>query len=139
MWFYLYTCIICWVIDIYYISMDHFNLLIIMLKQIRLCLFIIWSQERCCNTFQITTKVPFWCKRSFDGRISNSKLAIHAKCYEELRKMDNSVRNIRNKRNESLNNGIMTTHLDEWKMCYHRSLKDLQAKHTWCIVEVKRV
>ena len=81
------------------------------------------------NNFQITTKVLYECKRGLDGRISDCELAIHAKCYDELRKMDDSVKNVRNRRNESNNNNTMMTLLDEQNTCCHHSLKHLQV-HT---------
>ena len=64
-----------------------------------------------------------------DGSISYSKLAIHARCFDELRKVDDSARNIRNRRNESISNGIIMTLLDQQKLCCHHNLKDLQV-HT---------
>ena len=32
------------------------------------------------------------CKRGLDGRKSDYKLAIHAKCFDQLRKMNDNVR-----------------------------------------------
>ena len=78
------------------------------------------------NIFQITTKVLYGCKWGLDGRISDCKLTNHAKCYVELRKMDDGVENVRNRRNESVNNSTMMTLLEEQKICCHHSLKDLQ-------------
>ena len=78
------------------------------------------------HVFQNTTKVLYGCRRGLDGRISDGKLATHAKYYDELRKMDDSVRNMRNRRNESFSNSTMMTLLDEQKLCCHYSLKCLQ-------------
>ena len=44
------------------------------------------------NVFQITMKVLYSCKSELDGRISDCKLAIHAKCFDMIQKMDNSNR-----------------------------------------------
>ena len=78
------------------------------------------------NIFQITTKVLIECKRGLDCRISNCKLGMHAKCYDELRTIDDKVKNVRNRRNESLHNGTMIIHLDEQKLGFHYSLNGLQ-------------
>ena len=72
--------------------------------------------------FQITAKVLYGCKRGLDGRISDCKLIIHDKCFDELRKMDDSVRKVKNIRNKNIHNGTLMTLLYELKMCYHHSL-----------------
>ena len=38
-------------------------------------------------------------KEGLDGRISDWKLAMHAKYYDHLKKVDDSVTNVRNRRN----------------------------------------
>ena len=43
--------------------------------------------------------------------------------------MDDGLRKVRNKRNESISNDTMMTLLDEQKMCFHHNLKDLEV-HT---------
>ena len=42
------------------------------------------------------------------------------------KKIDDSVRKVRKRRNERISNGTIITHLDEQKMCSYHSLKDLQ-------------
>ena len=37
------------------------------------------------SIFQITTKVLYGCIRGFNGRISNYKLSIHAKCFNKCK------------------------------------------------------
>ena len=81
------------------------------------------------NTIQITIKVVYHYKRGLNGRITNCRLALHSKCFDELRKMDDCVRKVRNRKNESMSNGTLMTLLYEKKMCCHHSLKDLQV-HT---------
>ena len=81
------------------------------------------------NMFHITTKVLCECKRGLNGKICDCKLSIHAKCVDELRKMDGVIRKVRNRRAEIISNGTIMIHLDEQEMCCHHSLKDLQV-HT---------
>ena len=74
--------------------MDCFNLFIMMPEQ--MCLMKIHNlscfEKNPSNIFQTTTKVPYGCKGGLDGKISNGQVAIHTKCYDELRKMDDSVK-----------------------------------------------
>ena len=50
-----------------------------------------------------------------DGRISDCMLVMHAKCFDELRRIDDSVRKDKNRKNEIIRNGTMMTLLDEQK------------------------
>ena len=49
------------------------------------------------------------------GRISNGKLAIHVRCYDELRKMDFIVESNGKRRNKSFDNTSMRSLLEEPK------------------------
>ena len=49
---------------------------------------------------------------------------MHAKCYDELRTMDESIKIDRNKRNDDVNNSSMMTLLEEQKICCNNSLKE---------------
>ena len=42
-------------------------------------------------------------------------LAMHAKCFDKLRRIDDSVRKDKNRKNEIIRNGTMMTLLDEQK------------------------
>ena len=79
--------------------------------------------------FQITTKVFYGCNMVLDGRLHDCKLAIHAKCFDELPKINDSARNVRNRRNENIGTDTIMVLQDEQRMCCHHSLKDLQV-HT---------
>ena len=54
---------------------------------------------------------------------------MHAKCYDELVKMNDSVKSVRNRKNKSIDNRLMMSLLKEQNICGHHSLKDLQV-HT---------
>ena len=57
----------------------------------------------------------FTCKKGLDGRITDCKFVIHARCVDERRKMDNSVKCVRNKKNKSVENRSMMSPLEEEK------------------------
>ena len=78
------------------------------------------------DMFQITDKVLYGCKIVLDGRLHDCKLAIHAKCFDEHTKINDSVRNVRNRRNENISIGTIMILQDEQRICCHHSLKDLQ-------------
>ena len=80
-------------------------------------IFIILSQfeKSTSYIFQVTTKVLYGCKRGLDGRITDCKLAMHDKCHDELRKVDDGVTSVGKRRNESVSNISMMSLLMEQK------------------------
>ena len=57
-----------------------------------------------------------------DGRLHDCKLAIHAECFDELTKIDDSIRTVQNRRIESISKGTIMILQDEQKMCCHHCL-----------------
>ena len=69
----------------------------------------------------IIEEIIFGCIRGLDGKIPDCKLAMHAKCFNEIRK--NMLYNLDSK-HDSARNGKSLTTLERLKSCCHHSPRD---------------
>ena len=71
--------------------------------------------------------------RGSDGRILDCKPAMHANCFDEIRK--NMIHDFGSRHNGVRNKSDVTS-LNRLKSCCHHSLRNL---YVWCMVEVEKV